>query len=47
MDHRVAMSMAVAQLLCGGDEVVLDDVACVDTSFPEFFDILDRLSEGA
>jgi 3-phosphoshikimate 1-carboxyvinyltransferase len=47
MDHRVAMSMAVAQLLAGGDEVVLDDVACVDTSFPSFFSILDRLSEGA
>jgi 5-enolpyruvylshikimate-3-phosphate synthase len=26
---------------------VLDDVACVDTSFPTFFSILDRLSEGA
>ncbi len=47
MDHRVAMSMAVAQLLAGGDEVVLDDVACVDTSFPEFFGILDHLTEGA
>jgi 3-phosphoshikimate 1-carboxyvinyltransferase len=47
MDHRVAMSMAVAQLLAGGDEVRLDDVLCVDTSFPGFFDILDRLSEGA
>jgi 3-phosphoshikimate 1-carboxyvinyltransferase len=47
MDHRVAMSMAVAQLLAGGDEVVLDDVACVDTSFPSFFSILDGLSEGA
>ena len=46
MDHRVAMSMAVAQLLAGEDEVVLDDVACVDTSFPSFFAILDRLSEG-
>jgi 3-phosphoshikimate 1-carboxyvinyltransferase len=47
MDHRVAMSMAIAQLLAGGGEVVLDDVACVDTSFPTFFSILDRLSEGA
>jgi len=40
------MSMAVAQLLAGGDEVLLDDVECVGTSFPGFFDILDRLSEG-
>jgi len=47
MDHRVAMSMAVAQLLAGGEEVLLDDVACVDTSFPGFFGILDRLAEGA
>jgi 3-phosphoshikimate 1-carboxyvinyltransferase len=46
MDHRVAMSMAVAQLLAGGDEVLLDDVACVATSFPGFFGLLDRLSEG-
>ncbi len=46
MDHRVAMSMAVAQLFTGGAEVVLDDVACVDTSFPRFFEILDRLAGG-
>ncbi|HVP69486.1 MAG TPA: 3-phosphoshikimate 1-carboxyvinyltransferase [Anaeromyxobacteraceae bacterium] len=47
MDHRVAMSMAVAQLFSGGAEVVLDDVDCVNTSFPAFFDILERLSEAA
>jgi 3-phosphoshikimate 1-carboxyvinyltransferase len=47
MDHRVAMSMAVAQLLTAGDAVELDDVECVATSFPGFFPILDRLSEGA
>lgn len=46
MDHRIAMSMAVAQLFSGGSEVVLDDVACVATSFPGFFDVLDRLSEA-
>jgi 3-phosphoshikimate 1-carboxyvinyltransferase len=44
MDHRIAMSMAVAQLFAGRSEVVLDDVACVATSFPGFFDILDRLA---
>jgi 3-phosphoshikimate 1-carboxyvinyltransferase len=44
LDHRIAMSMAVAQLLTGGEEVVLDDVACVATSFPSFFDLLDGLS---
>lgn len=43
LDHRIAMSMAIAQLFTGGDEVVLDDVACVATSFPSFFDLLDAL----
>ena len=47
LDHRVAMSMAVAQLLAGPAEaVVLDDVACVDTSFPGFFELLDALVPG-
>jgi 3-phosphoshikimate 1-carboxyvinyltransferase len=46
LDHRIAMSMAIAQLLAGGDEVLLDDVACVATSFPSFFDLLDRLAAG-
>jgi len=43
LDHRVAMSMAIAQLFTRGGEVVLDDVACVATSFPSFFGLLDRL----
>jgi 3-phosphoshikimate 1-carboxyvinyltransferase len=43
LDHRIAMSMAVAQLFAGGEEVVLDDVACVATSFPTFFELLDGL----
>jgi len=43
LDHRIAMSMAIAQLFAGGSEVVLDDVACVATSFPSFFDLLDSL----
>ncbi len=43
LDHRIAMSMAVAQLFAGGEEVVLDDVGCVATSFPSFFDLLDSL----
>ncbi|HET9553010.1 MAG TPA: 3-phosphoshikimate 1-carboxyvinyltransferase [Anaeromyxobacteraceae bacterium] len=45
LDHRIAMSMAVAQLLAG-EPVVLDDVACVDTSFPSFFRLLDALCPG-
>jgi 3-phosphoshikimate 1-carboxyvinyltransferase len=46
LDHRIAMAMAIAQLFTGGEEVVLDDVACVATSFPSFFDLLDALAEG-
>ncbi len=45
LDHRIAMSMAVAQLFAGAP-VVLDDVACVATSFPSFFSLLDGLCEG-
>jgi 3-phosphoshikimate 1-carboxyvinyltransferase len=46
LDHRIAMSMAIAQLFTGGEEVVLDDVGCVATSFPSFFGLLDRLAGG-
>jgi 3-phosphoshikimate 1-carboxyvinyltransferase len=45
LDHRIAMSMAVAQLFAG-QPVVLDDVACVATSFPSFFERLDSLCWG-
>lgn len=44
LDHRIAMSMAVAQLLADGAEVQLDDVACVATSFPSFFRLLDEVT---
>jgi 3-phosphoshikimate 1-carboxyvinyltransferase len=47
LDHRIAMSMAVAQLFAGGAEMRLDEVACVATSFPGFFELLDRLSGAA
>jgi 3-phosphoshikimate 1-carboxyvinyltransferase len=45
LDHRIAMSMAVAQLFAGAP-VTLDDVACVATSFPSFFALLDGLCEA-
>lgn len=42
-DHRIAMSMAIAGLLAeGGNE--LDDVACIDTSFPGFLGLLAMLN---
>ena len=40
-DHRIAMSFAIAGLLSGME---IEDVACVDTSFPNFFDILRRIT---
>ena len=41
-DHRVAMSLAIAGLSTGRG-IQMDDVACVSTSFPGFFELLDRL----
>jgi 3-phosphoshikimate 1-carboxyvinyltransferase len=41
-DHRIAMSFAIAGLL-EGMEIV--DIACIDTSFPNFFDILSQITE--
>ena len=39
-DHRIAMSFAIAGLLCGMD---IEDTECIDTSFPNFTQILDSL----
>ncbi len=41
-DHRVAMSFAIAGLLCGME---IEDIECIDTSFPNFFDILSKITE--
>ncbi|NPA28530.1 MAG: 3-phosphoshikimate 1-carboxyvinyltransferase [Epsilonproteobacteria bacterium] len=41
-DHRVAMSFAIAGILSG---VKIKDIECVDTSFPNFFEILKNISE--
>ena len=41
-DHRVAMALAIAGL-CADNGVQMDDAGCVDTSFPGFFDLLNRL----
>lgn len=42
-DHRMAMSLAVAGLVAEG-ETVVEDVACVATSFPEFAATLNALA---
>jgi 3-phosphoshikimate 1-carboxyvinyltransferase len=40
-DHRIAMALAVAALAAEG-ETRIEDAACVDVSFPEFFDLLEH-----
>lgn len=40
-DHRIAMSFAIAGLQCG---MSIEDTACIDTSFPNFFDILSQIT---
>jgi 3-phosphoshikimate 1-carboxyvinyltransferase len=40
-DHRVAMSFAIAGLQCG---MKIEDTACIETSFPNFFDILSKIT---
>ncbi len=41
-DHRVAMALAIAGL-CADGGLQIDDASCVDTSFPGFFDLLNRI----
>jgi len=41
-DHRVAMSFAIAGLLVGME---IEDIDCIATSFPNFFDILSKITE--
>ena len=40
-DHRIAMSFAIAGLLCG---MTIEDIECIDTSFPNFFAILSEIT---
>jgi 3-phosphoshikimate 1-carboxyvinyltransferase len=42
-DHRMAMALAVAALVADS-ETVIDDVACVATSFPAFADTINSLA---
>ncbi len=43
-DHRTAMSLAIATLMMK-DELTIEDIACVATSFPSFFDEFRRLKQ--
>jgi len=41
-DHRMAMTEMIAGLVLD-QPVLIDDVACVKTSFPEFFELLEKV----
>jgi 3-phosphoshikimate 1-carboxyvinyltransferase len=42
-DHRTAMAVTDIAILCSGNSVI-DDVSCVNTSFPGFYNILESIS---
>lgn len=44
-DHRLAMSLSIAALVAEGQTTV-EDVDCVATSFPTFWDLLEKLRHG-
>ena len=44
-DHRMAMALAVAGLVADG-ETVIEDVACIETSFPGFAETINALAGG-
>lgn len=41
-DHRIAMCIAIASLVCL-EPILLNNYKCIDISFPNFFDILEKL----
>ena len=44
-DHRTAMSLVVAGMIADG-ETVVKDIECINTSFPTFFKLLDKIGVG-
>lgn len=42
-DHRIAMSFLIGGLRCGME---VEDVECINTSFPNFFDLLERIAHS-
>ena len=44
LDHRIAMSFAVAGLIADGTTQILDS-QCVDVSYPDFFQSLENCME--
>lgn len=43
LDHRIAMSFAIASLICEGDVNIIDG-ECVNISYPKFYNDLNRIS---
>ena len=43
-DHRIAMAFAIAGLFAEG-ETIVEDVDCVATSYPEFYQTLEKLTQ--
>jgi 3-phosphoshikimate 1-carboxyvinyltransferase len=44
-DHRIAMAFAIAGLFAEG-ETIIDDVECVATSYPNFYETLESVMKG-
>jgi 3-phosphoshikimate 1-carboxyvinyltransferase len=41
-DHRIAMSFIIAGLRCG---MIVSDLECINTSFPNFFELLKKITK--
>ena len=41
-DHRIAMSFSIAGIKSGME---IEDISCISTSFPNFFNILNKITE--
>jgi len=44
MDHRIAMTMAIAGLIAS-DPVIIEDYSVVDISYPDFFSTLEKIRQ--
>ena len=45
-DHRIAMAFAIAGLLAGSGDTIIEDTACIRTSYPNFTDHLQQIQKG-
>jgi 3-phosphoshikimate 1-carboxyvinyltransferase len=43
-DHRTAMAASIAALCSSSEDSIIDDINCIKTSFPGFFDALESIS---